>query len=786
MLDIMKGQPEAVVTIGPYKPVAAFIKLARQLKLNAQFVAISFVGSDSLAKELGGDGAGVIVSQVVPSPWDKSLPVVAAYQDALRAEDASLQPGFVSLEGYLVGRLMVDALKRIDGEPTREKLLDAVTAAPFDFGGVKLTYGPDKNQGSSQVYFTVLQADGTFKQVDRLAGSGRPVTEKAQPSAPGSRLGQPRSRFLPLSWLSTIRARLYLAFGLAAAMTVIWSTIVWVASTDTANTLNEIVSRSMPATIDLFQLSDATNRLVALAPRLIAVEDEAHRSQIAGEIGAQSRDVQARIERLYEHGAGESGEIASAKAAMDQRLNTLKEAVADRIRMSDQRRQLARAVRKAHENLLVAITPVIDDANFDLMTKGDTNRATLNQSIDVLRRLLEVEADANQLAGLLIEASMVSDASRLPPIRDLITSAERDIDKNLKALPDTEQRSKITALYGKLAALGGDFGIVVARMNEMNGFEKTQDVYTSALAEATKLRAAVENFIHAQGVIANDLSARALWQLWLCRIFLVVLCLATLIAAGLIGWLYVGRNIADRLTALAAAMRRIAAGESNVPVPVGGHDEIAGMADALLVFRQAIADVTAARQGEVDRAHAAEMRRQQIEAATGDFEHAVNDIVGALDGASKTMDNCAQIMAEAASDNLCRADATASASQQATSNVNSVAMAAEEIAQSVAQISDQAREFADIARAATDEARSIITTVERLAATVGQISNVSNLIRDVAAQTNLLALNATIEAARAGPAGRGFAVVAQEVKTLGVADREGDRRHYARRSPRSR
>ena len=62
--------------------------------------------------------------------------------------------------------------------------------------------------------------------------------------------------------------------------------------------------------------------------------------------------------------------------------------------------------------------------------------------------------------------------------------------------------------------------------------------------------------------------------------------------------------------------------------------------------------------------------------------------------------------------------------------------------------------------------KAIISTVERLAETVGQINNVSNLIRDVAAQTNLLALNATIEAARAGTAGRGFAVVAQEVKTL--------------------
>ena len=84
LLDIMKGQPEAVVTVAPYKPVAEFIKLAHQVKMDAVFVAISFVGSNSLAQELGKEGAGVIISQVVPSPWDASLPVVAAYQGALR------------------------------------------------------------------------------------------------------------------------------------------------------------------------------------------------------------------------------------------------------------------------------------------------------------------------------------------------------------------------------------------------------------------------------------------------------------------------------------------------------------------------------------------------------------------------------------------------------------------------------------------------------------------------------------------------------------------------------
>jgi ABC-type branched-subunit amino acid transport system substrate-binding protein len=168
LLDIMKGQPEAVVTVAPYKPVAEFIRTAHQVKMNALFMAISFVGSDSLAKELGAEGAGVIISQVVPSPWDTSLPAVGDYQTAMAVTDPGARPGFVSLEGYLAGRVVIEALKRVSGEPTREKLLDAIVAAPIDLGGLTLSYGPAKNQGSDQVFFTILQSDGSFKPVMRL------------------------------------------------------------------------------------------------------------------------------------------------------------------------------------------------------------------------------------------------------------------------------------------------------------------------------------------------------------------------------------------------------------------------------------------------------------------------------------------------------------------------------------------------------------------------------------------------------------------------------------------
>lgn len=173
LLSIKKADPDAVIMISPYKPAAEFIKLARQLKLNATFVNISFVGSDALARELGKDGAGVVVTQVVPFPMGTNIPVVARYQTALKAVTAGAQPGFISFEGYLVGRAIVAALEKVDGEPTRAGLMQAIVkTGAFDLGGFKLAYSATSNRGSDEVFLTVIQADGSFKAVDRLPKPG--------------------------------------------------------------------------------------------------------------------------------------------------------------------------------------------------------------------------------------------------------------------------------------------------------------------------------------------------------------------------------------------------------------------------------------------------------------------------------------------------------------------------------------------------------------------------------------------------------------------------------------
>ena len=170
-LTFRRARPDAVVMVGAYKPIAAFIKVARRLEIDATFVNISFVGSKALAAELGPDGEGVIVSQVVPFPWDASIPVVAAYQAALRANDPAAEPGFVSLEGYLAGRLAIAALEAAGMEPTRDSFLAAFAAiSPVDLGGLSMSFGPDDNQGMDQVYMTRITADGAFAPM--AAGAG--------------------------------------------------------------------------------------------------------------------------------------------------------------------------------------------------------------------------------------------------------------------------------------------------------------------------------------------------------------------------------------------------------------------------------------------------------------------------------------------------------------------------------------------------------------------------------------------------------------------------------------
>jgi methyl-accepting chemotaxis protein len=568
-------------------------------------------------------------------------------------------------------------------------------------------------------------------------------------------------------WLSTIRGRLYLAFGFAAALTLIGSSIAFYEFTVIGLTTNEIALRSLPTTTVSLRLAEQASSLVSSGPRLMSAGTDAIRAEIMENVGQQEKHLENGIAQLKKLGIAKAHDIEASRKALSERLHTLDQTITNRIIMSNERSYLASSVRAAHEALLIGLAPAIDDANFDLMMSAKQEGAVaLEARLELLRRLLETESESNLLAGLLTEASLVNDPSRLEPLRDLIDSAQRKITKDLNAISDRAQQQKLTALYKQLGSIGADDGIIAARAYELNQQRDAQLAFNAAQAEAAKLKHAVDDLVEEQGRIAQEISSYASGQIRSGQVILIVLSIAAVIGAVLVAWLYVGRSVARRLGFLSDAMRRIADGDLNVDIKDNRGDEIADMGRALLFFRQATADAAGARHKESEQTRTLESRRQLVESATQQFERAVSDIAKTLDRAAAAMDSSARDMANSATRNQEQALATAAASEQATTNVGIVATAAEEIAQSIEHIAARVANSATVASQATDEAKAITDAVESLSASVDEIGEVSDLISSIAAQTNLLALNATIEAARAGEAGRGFAVVAQEVKGL--------------------
>lgn len=169
LLGLNRQHPQAIIVIGAYFPSAVFTQWAQKLGVNALIFNISFVGSEALATTLGPQGDGVYITQVVPLPQGDSIPLLADYRKALVANDASARPSFISLEGYIAGRLTVEVLARSGADPTRESFLSAlVNTGAFDIGGFKLNYGPGDNQGSDQVFLTVIR-QGSVVPAERLA-----------------------------------------------------------------------------------------------------------------------------------------------------------------------------------------------------------------------------------------------------------------------------------------------------------------------------------------------------------------------------------------------------------------------------------------------------------------------------------------------------------------------------------------------------------------------------------------------------------------------------------------
>ena len=159
---ISSAEPDAVVMVGAYAACAEFIKQMKKAGSGATFYNVSFVGSKALADALGDSGSGVAISQVVPFPWERAVPVVKEYQ-SLAAKSGFKDYNFSAMEGFLTAKVMVEGLRRAGKNPTREGLVDALERMQdVDLGGFYVSYSPKNHAGSKFVDLTIIGRHGNF------------------------------------------------------------------------------------------------------------------------------------------------------------------------------------------------------------------------------------------------------------------------------------------------------------------------------------------------------------------------------------------------------------------------------------------------------------------------------------------------------------------------------------------------------------------------------------------------------------------------------------------------
>ena len=425
-----------------------------------------------------------------------------------------------------------------------------------------------------------------------------------------------------------------LGIGAAVALTFAASLVGWFSFDRVANVQRQVNEGSVPEMVAAFGVARHAASLVAAAPRLTTAAGPEALAAVASRIATTDQALQDELGALQEAGADPAA-IAQVRTHADTVLSNIE---AIRLGMTElfplyERSTALRAeLATLRGRLDELVVPAIDDQLFYTVTGYHTlgeppaprAQRLSERELGRYRRLADLHADGSIASQLLASAFNLQEASSLEPLRERFESAAGRIERSLAALEDSPLRSAVVPLFARLLALG---------LEQPSGFDlRTQEVRLAVrqrelLARnrdlAVELVAVVDELVdtaHRHTRAATQASTRAILT---ARTLLLLISAISLAGALLIAWLFVGRVLLHRLGMLSDWMRRMAGGDLEARVAIGGRDEVADMAAALEVFRR--------HALEVQRLNLVEKLAEELQGKNAQLEKALEDLARAQD-----------------------------------------------------------------------------------------------------------------------------------------------------------